>query len=440
MTDARPALLRPGRRFRNWSGSVDFTPSRCAQPASSEEVQALVRHAAEARTTVRVRGSGHSFVPLLETDGVLLDLDRLSGVEAFGERTATIWAGSKLDMLGRALSERGLGMRNLGDINKQSLGGAVGTGTHGTGLTLGSLSAQVEALSIVLASGELVECSVHENPELFTAARVALGSLGIITRLRVAVEPAYKLKLNKYTMDLDACLEQAGELARAHRHFEFYWFPHTRVVGVKTMDPTAEPESARAFNKLGELVLENGTFGLISRAARLHPAWAPGLSRLTAWFMKGDTGTMVADCHRAFSSVRLVHFHEMEYLLPAESGPEALRALAAFVEREQVLVHFPVEYRYVRGDDIWLSPCHQRDSVAISVHQYVGMDHDRYFKGAEAIFRSFGGRPHWGKMHNLGAAELASLYPRWHDFQRLRRQLDPHGLFRNAFTTRLFGE
>jgi FAD/FMN-containing dehydrogenase len=210
------------------------------------------------------------------------------------------------------------------------------------------------------------------------------------------------------------------------------------VAGVKLMDETDAPESARALTTLNELVIENAALGLISRIARFHPAWAPNLSRLIAWSIKGDEGTMVSDCHRAFSSPRLVRFHEMEYELPADKGPDALRELAEFVDKKQIRVHFPVEYRYVRADDIWLSPFYQRDSAAISVHQYVGMDYEPYFRGAEAIFRSYGGRPHWGKMHSLGARDLRPLYPRWDDFQRLRAALDPHGLFMNAHLQTLF--
>jgi FAD-linked oxidoreductase len=438
MTSLVPSTRSAGRAFRNWSGSVRFTPASCVEPDSEQALSALVRAAALAGRRVRVRGSGHSFVPLVETDGVLVSLERMSGIAQHDARAASVHAGTTLNVLGRELWARGLGMLNLGDINKQSIGGAVGTGTHGTGRTLGSISSQVEALTLVLADGQIRDCSTDQDPELFAAARVALGALGIITRLRVGLRPAYKLKLVKSAVDLDVCLAQCETLAQRHRHFEFYWFPHTRLAGLKCMDESDEPESQRALTYFNELVIENAALGLISRIARLHPAWAPSLSRLIGWSMKGDQGTMVSDCHRAFSSPRLVRFHEMEYELPADKGPDALRELAEFVDKKRVQVHFPVEYRYVRADDIWLSPFYQRDSAAISVHQYVGMDYEPYFRGAEAIFRSYGGRPHWGKMHSLGARELAPLYPRWDDFQRLREQLDPNGVFMNPLLQRLF--
>ncbi len=437
--DITSPSLMPARNWRNWSGLVRFKPAALGQPRSLGELQAVIRETVDGGLTIRVAGSGHSFVPLVATDGVLLSLDHLTGIESIDDGNAVLWAGTRLQPLGHELSTRGYGMLNLGDINKQSIAGAVATGTHGTGLGLGSISSQVKALTLVLASGDTVTCSANENPALFAAARVSLGALGVIAKLTIALQPRYKLRLIKKTMDLDECLAEAPQLAADHRHFEFYWFPHTRVAGIKLMDPTEEPESNRGFTTATELIVENGAFGLASRIARANPDWAAPISKFIAWTMKGDEGTMVADCHRAFSSPRLVRFHEMEYELPIANGADALRELAEFVERKKVQVHFPVEYRYVRGDDIWLSPFYKRDSVAISVHQYVGMDYDAYFRGAEAIFRSHGGRPHWGKMHSLAAPELAPLYPQWGEFQRVRRELDPKGVFLNPYLKTLLG-
>ena len=426
--------------WRNWSGAVRFTPKTIAAPASMAELQSLVRSVAARGGQLRVAGSGHSFTPLVQTDDTLLTLANMSGIDRIDGHIARIQAGTQLKPLGLELSKRGFGMTNLGDINKQALAGAVSTGTHGTGLALGSISTQVRGMDLVLASGEAVRCSATENAEIFDAARVSVGALGVIAALDLELQPAYRLKLIKRAMDLDDCLAQAPDLARLYRHFEFYWIPHTRQTLVKLMDWTAEPESARAMTTASELIIENGAFGLVSMLARANPGWAPGIARFMARVTKSDESTMVADCHRAFSTARLVHFQEMEYELPVERGPDALRELAEHVQRKQVAVHFPVEYRYVAADDIWLSPFYQRDSVAISVHQYVGMAHQEYFAAAEAIFRNHGGRPHWGKMHSLAARELAELYPRWSDFHRLRKQLDPKGMFSNPLLRRWFGD
>ncbi|SHG91730.1 L-gulonolactone oxidase [Hydrocarboniphaga daqingensis] len=433
-------LSRRAKPWRNWSGAVQFSPQHVAAPTSVGELQGIVRDVAARGGQLRVAGSGHSFTPLVQTDDTLLTLNGLSGIERIDGHVARIRAGTSLKDLGPELARRGFGMTNLGDINKQALAGAVSTGTHGTGQQLGSISSQVRGMELVLASGERMRCSATENANVFDAARVSLGALGVISSVDIELQPAYRLKLTKRAMDLDDCLAQAPDFARLYRHFEFYWIPHTRQTLVKLMDWTAEPESAQGMTTAVELVLENGAFGLISRLARYNPQWAPKLAQVMAYATKGDQSTMVADCHRAFSTARLVRFQEMEYELPAENGADALRELAEYIERHRVLVHFPVEYRYVAADDIWLSPFYQRDAVSISVHQYVGMEHQAYFAAAESIFRNHGGRPHWGKIHSLAARELRELYPRWDDFQRVRRQLDPKGLFSNALLRRWFGD
>jgi FAD-linked oxidoreductase len=436
------AILVPQERrtdWRNWSGSVQFSPAQYSAPASMEELKAVARTTVASGQSLRVVGSGHSFVPLVETGGTLLSLRNMSGVTSIEAGVAEVWAGTDLKTLGEQLSASGYAMLNLGDINKQSLAGAVGTGTHGTGIGLGSISTQVRAMTLVMPDGEAVECSPAQEPELFAAARVAMGSLGIMAKIKIDVVPAYRLELVKQTMDLDACLDNTPALAQNNRHFEFYWFPHTRKTVAKLMNQTDAHVSNQGLTSAMEMALENGVFGLLSRLVRAKPARAPGVARLIGKLVGDKAPVMVADCHRAFATERLVRFNEMEYELPAERGPEALRELVAYIEKNKVLVHFPVEYRYVKGDDIWLSPFYGRDSASISVHQYVGMEHDAYFRAAEAIFLNHGGRPHWGKMHNLGASQLAGLYPRWEDFMALRRRIDPAGVFLNPLLKRYFG-
>lgn len=439
MTTSTSALATRSPGWRNWSGSVQCRPQQTLAPRTLDELQQTVAKISAAGGKLRVAGAGHSFVPLVETDATLLTLDAIAGIEQINDNVATIRAGTSLKPLGHLLRDRGYGMMNLGDINKQALAGAVSTGTHGTGLGLGSISTQVEGMTLVMPDGSLRDCSATKDPDLFAAARVSMGALGVIAKLDVRLQPAYKLKLTKQPMDLDECLARAPDLARSYRHFEFYWVPHTRGTLVKLMEPTQEPESNTALTGLLELILENGALGLLSRIVRARPQWAPRVAKIIAGSIKGDASTMVADCHRAFSSVRLVRFNEMEYELPAGNGPDALRELAAFVETKKIQVHFPVEYRYVKGDDIWLSPFHGRDTAAISVHQYQGMDYREYFAGAEAIFRNHGGRPHWGKIHTLTARELEPLYPRWQDFLKLRAEIDPDGVFINPWLQKLFG-
>lgn len=434
---------KAGRKttWRNWSGAVEAHPSDFLRPADLEALRASLREAGARGSTVRVVGSGHSFPPLCATDETMVSLDALSGLESVDEaaREATVWAGTNLRALGKQLAARGLAMENLGDINKQSLGGALGTGTHGTGARFGVLSTQARALTLVTARGDAVECSEEVEPEVFRAAQVSLGALGVVAKVRMRLLPAYRLKLTRRNLSLEECLAGLEEARAKHRHFEFYWFPHTDRVMTKAMDPTDEPpRGVGPARWLSELVMENAVFGAVSRACRMRPSLCASVSRLSAKL--ASEGVFTSASHELFATPRLVHFQEMEYSVPVERGPDCLRELHAYVERERPPVHFPVEYRFVRADDIPLSPAHGSDRAFIAVHQYVGMPLEPYFSGAEAIFRNHGGRPHWGKLHTQTAATLRTLYPRWDDFQRVRERLDPEGRFLNPYLRRLFVE
>jgi FAD-linked oxidoreductase len=425
--------------WTNWSGTVSCRPTEFRRPASLEDLRAALADAAARGATVRVVGSGHSFTPLVATDGVLLSLERatgLSGLDAQA-RTAEVLGGTRLRDLGPLLAARGLAMENLGDIDVQALAGALSTGTHGTGVAFGSLSTQVEGLTLVTANGEVVECGTSRNAEIFKAALVSLGSLGVIWQARLRLVPAYRLRYARKSLDFEECLSRLPELLR-HRHFELYWFPHTARVDTKALDQTEEQPTHAGFGRwFNDVVLENGAFGLLSEACRLQPSLSAPVSRLCAALVSEATRT--GDSHRVFVTPRLVRFHEMEYAVPAEQGPDCLREIRRFVADEKIAVHFPVELRFVRGDDLWLSPAFGRDSAYIAVHMYRGMPYEAYFAGVEAIFRNHRGRPHWGKLHTRTAAELASLYPEWDRFQAVRQRLDSQGRFLSPYLRSLFG-
>jgi L-gulonolactone oxidase len=426
--------------WRNWVGYETCTPARVAQPADAAALSAVLRQAAAEGHIVRVAGSGHSFTPLVPTDGVLVSLDRCRGLLAADAATGlvTMRAGTKLHELGPLLRAQGLALENQGDIDRQSIAGAIGTGTHGTGTRFGSLSTQVRALTLMTADGEEIAVSPAIDADLFDAARVSFGSLGIMTDVTLQAVPAFNLRLTRGRMPLEACLAQADRLNAAHRHFEFYWFPHQSLCATKLLDQTDEkPPEGDRIDWFNDLVLENGVFGALCQAVRLMPSLAPSVSRLTAR-VSGE-GSTVNRSYRLFSTIRTVRFQEMEYAVPAARGADALRELQAYIATKRIPVNFPIEYRWVKGDTIWLSPDYRRDSVHISVHQFRGMKWRDFFDGAEAILRNHGGRPHWGKWHSLTARELRPLYPRWDDFLALREKLDPKGRFLNAHLRRLFG-
>ena len=426
--------------WKNWSGYVDCPETPVLAPASEDELARALRTATGEGRSVRVVGGGHSFSPLVATDGLIVSLDRLQGVVEVdtAQRIARVRAGTRLFTLGAALASHGLAMENLGDINVQSIAGASSTGTHGTGRAFGNLATQITALKLLDADGAEHLATPETDPALFAGGRVALGSLGVLTELSLRLVPAYRLRLVRDRMSLDDCLARAAEFTTAHRNFEFYWLPHTESVLTKTWDITDDPADEMGFGRwVSDVLLENHAFGALCRLGCAVPSWCPALSRFCAGMI--SHGEQVDASHAMLSTVRQVRFNEMEWSLPAERGTDALREIKAFIERRDFPLMFPLEYRWVRGDDVWLSPNFARDSVHISVHQFRGMPFERYFDGVQAICLNHGGRPHWGKVHSLKAAQLARQYPRWDDFLALRERMDPRGRFLTPYLRELLG-
>ncbi|MGH8781651.1 D-arabinono-1,4-lactone oxidase [Paraburkholderia sp.] len=426
--------------WRNWSGYVSSPKATVMTPGSRSELVDALRGAASSNAPVRVVGAGHSFAPLAQTDGVILSLDRLQGlihVDA-ARRVARVHAGTRLYAVGAALAAHGLAMENLGDINVQSIAGATSTGTHGTGITLGNLATQVAGLRFTTADGSEVFASPDENADLFEGGRIGLGVLGVLTEIDLHLVPSFRLKLQRAKMDLEECLAQADTLVASNRSFELYWLPHTDTVLTKAWNITDEPADPVHWRRyVTEELLENTAFGLLCGLGKTAPLLCPSISRLCASLI--SPGQQVDASHSMLSTVRRVRFNEMEWSVPAHRGADALREIRTFISQKAFPLMFPLEYRWVRGDDIWLSPNYGRDSVHISVHQYKGMPYEAYFAGVQAICLNHGGRPHWGKVHALTAHDLSRLYPRWDDFLALRERMDPHGRFLTPYLRGLFG-
>jgi FAD-linked oxidoreductase len=428
--------------WSNWSGGVRCEPERLGRPANEAELAAAVR---DGVGPVRVVGSGHSFTALGETTGTLISLDGLAGVVSAdaGALTATVKAGTKIHALGRPLFDLGLGLKNQGDIDRQAIAGAVGTGTHGTGPTLGSLSAEVKGFRLVTASGEVLDCSATSNAEVFEAGRVSMGTLGVMSEITLGVRKAYKLREKNWVMPAAACWRDIAKLKEQSRHFEFFWFPHSASVVAKSLEETAEdvaaPLSSEQMFARGERVSsDQRAFKMGCEIARVVPALSARLQRFYTNASMGAS-SRARWSHEIFPSSRTVRFNEMEYAVPAANGVDCIREVAEAIVKYKVPGVFPLEFRFVKADDIWLSPFYKRDAVTISVHQYHRQPFETLFGVAEAIFRRYGGRPHWGKLHSLKFAELERLYPRWGDYQALRRRLDPQGKFLNSYLKQLFG-
>lgn len=428
-----------GGAWKNWSGIAKSIPKYVAYPTTVDEVVSLVKTCRDQGRRIRVVGAGHSFTPLAQTSDVLVSLDKLAGVEKVDAKTETVdvWAGTRLKDLSEALYRQGWAQANLGDIDNQTIAGAIGTGTHGTGIRFGSLSTQIVELQVVTAAGELVTCSKKENRKWFKALQVSLGMLGIIVKVKIRVVPRKVLRYVSRRMSIETCFGRLEEFRDEHDHFEFYWFPHTDVVQIKLLDETDEaPRGSRFWNDMNQLVMENALFGALSKGCRLFPRLCQPVSQLSATFV--PVGNKIGYSHELFTTQRLVRFNEMENSVPAENMKDAVRDIKKCVEKHGFAVHFPVECRYVKGDDIWLSPAYGRDSAYIAVHMYKGMPYEKYFTEIEKIFRHYNARPHWGKSHTRNAEELAGLYPKWDDFKHVRNELDPAGTFQNGYLKKLF--
>jgi len=393
--------------WRNWSGSVTAQPRSIGRPSSEVALIKLIAHAHHERRNVRVTGSGHSFTPLCETDGILISLDALRGLlpTLQGARRATVWAGTKISQLGELLLDAGLALENQGDVDYQAVGGAISTGTHGTGARFGSLSTQVTALRIVLASGEVVTCSESLEPEMFKAAGVSLGLLGVISQVTLRLVPAFRLHERTWAASVEDCLAQFDSWAQANRHAEFFWVPGCDECAVKVLSITEKEPS-------GVPPAELAPPGTIARYV---------LPERIDW-----------SC-RSFPSPRTALFNEMEFAVPIDSGKECFLEIRELMLSKHCAVKWSVEYRTQKGDDLHLSPAYQRDVATISVHQGAEIPYQPFFNDVETVFRNHRGRPHWAKLHSHVAKELCELYPMWNRFHSLRERLDPEGRFVNAY-------
>jgi FAD-linked oxidoreductase len=427
--------------WRNWAGDQRCRPAAIETPGSVEELSEVVRRAADHGLNVRASASGHSFTEIALTDGVMVRFDRLNRILEADAATGLVKVegGIVLGELSRRLDGFGLAFENLGDIDRQTLAGSISTGTHGTGERFVSISAQVEALELVRADGALLEISAAGDPSTLEAARIGLGALGLIYSATLRTVPAFRIDRLDNPKPLDETLARLDELNQANDHFEFYVFPHTEVALCRESRRTDEPARPRSTAAVyaQEVMLENWVGGLFALAGRHLPSQTPRLARVAS---QGTGRSRKLDkSFRVYASERRVKFTEMEYGIPREHAAEAVREVLAVAGRPEHRVAFPIEIRFAAADEVMLSAAHRQSTCYVAVHQDRKVDWRPYFAEVEAVMRSYGGRPHWGKRHTQTAETLAGLYPRWADFQAVRDRLDPERRFANAYTERVLG-
>jgi FAD-linked oxidoreductase len=432
---AAPVLAAPAASaftWKSWSGSAQCTARELAAPADEQAIAALLRASGGA---VRCVGSGHSFSALVPTDGTILSLDRLAGLQSHDKAamSATLHGGTRLAQVSRQLDAAGLALRNLPDIDMQSLAGAISTATHGTGAALPALHADVTALRLVTPQGEVIDWQQERHADQMAAARVSLGSLGVITQVTMRVVPAHSLRRKVWLKPIEEMLQLAPELARTHRHFEFYYLPFTGYAAAITHDayagsdirmpPSQDEDMLRDLRRLRDLL---GRFPQLRR-------WS------AAKLIDADlTEEATNRSFRLLSNTRPTRFNETECHVPREQGIACVREVIRTLEKRND-VFFPLEFRFVKADEAWLSPFYQRDSCSIAVHAAHGEEYGYLMSEIGPVFRKYQGRPHWGKLHDFSGAELAALYPRWKDFKELRQEMDPRGRMLNPHLRAMFG-
>jgi L-gulono-1,4-lactone dehydrogenase len=432
------------KQWTNWAQTVACRPTRIESPSDPAEVIGVLTRARRDGLPVRPVGSGHSFTPIAATDGVQVRLDRLTGlirtdfVPDSGSGTATVAAGTTLRDLNAELARLGLGLTNMGDIDVQTVSGALATGTHGTGRDSAGLSAQAVGLEIALPDGALVRCTADREPELFQAARLGLGALGVVTSLTFQVEQAFLLHAVEEPGRLDDVLERFDEYA-ATDHFDLYWFPFTDSVQVKRHRRTGDPR--RPLSRASSWWVdagENVGIELIQRITRAAPRYTPILNRLAGRLI--SRRDYIDAAPSVFIRARRLQWHEMEYALPRGVAVAAIREFRRLTTQGPWRIAFPVEIRLAPADDVWLSPAYGRDTVYIACHAYSRTDYLGWFAASEKLFVSYGGRPHWGKLHTRAAGYLQQVYPRMADFRDVRNRVDPDRLMSNDHLRHILGD
>ena len=427
--------------WRNWAGTYAVTPAQIRQPSSVGEVVAEVRRAAQEDLSVKAVGAGYSSNDIAVTRGVMLDLSKMSGILSVDKESmlVTVGAGTTLRDLNRELWKLGMSISCLGNLDVATIAGAIATGTHGTGRRFGGLASQVRGLQMVTADGQVLECSIDQHPELFAAARVSLGALGIITSVTLQCEPAFVLQSVEAPADYDDLLEVLAKL-ELRDHFEFLWFPHTRRVLTKVQTRLPADTPLHPLGPVRTWYNDKILGSVFSGMNRLSATWPSVTGKMNRAATKALPERSYTDqAHRIVTGSGRVVFRQMEYAVPRRSLAHVLDEIDDWLQRSGEQITFPVEVRLAAPDNIPLSPAFGRETCWVAVHQYYRRPHDTYFAAVEAIAREVDGRPHWGKLHYRTAEDLAPAYPLFDEFLAVRDTYDPERRFSNDYLRRVLG-
>ena len=426
-------------KWYNWAGNQMCSPEKILSPKTEEELITIVKDAISSNSKVKAVGSGHSFTGTALTDGILLDLSQYREITDIDreKNLVTVQTGKKLEDLNPELWDQGLSMSDLGDIAYQSVGGAMSTGTHGTGLSFGCLATQIVAARVITGEGDILDCSRTKEPDLFRSAIVGVGAAGLLSTVTLQLEDRFNLHAQEIMLPLDEVIAQQDEFAEANEHFEYFCQPGGSMAFTKRNNRTttpAQPDSAwrRRY--------EEDLFPHVYRANRVVERYFPKVGAFLSRSMRPSGRENYVDrSYSVFTSERKMKFVEMEYFIPRVHARDALERIFRLVETSGLEITMPIEVRWAKGDDLPLSMCYGRDTVSIAIHVRESEAFEPYFVPVETIMSDYDGRPHWGKMHFQTTDSLSSIYPEWETFQRARRELDPDGIFENNYTRRVLG-
>jgi L-gulonolactone oxidase len=425
------------RRWTNWAGNQRAAATDILTPGTVDELATQVKEASATGRRIKAVGSGHSFTAIAVADDQRLHLHRLAGLVSVDGPLVTVQAGMPLATLNAVLAEHGLAMPNLGDIDAQTVAGAIATGTHGTGARHGTLASGVEAVKLVTGTGEIT--TVQRGDEIFPAVALGLGALGVLAEVTLRCVDAFVLLADERPMPLREIMGGIDDWVPGNDHLEFFWYPYTSLAQLKRNNRvTANDRPLSRFRSwLDDQFLSNTAFAGVCRLGRAIPATVPAINAISARALTARVYTDRSD--RVFCTPRRVPFTEMEYEIPRAALPEVMAALPRLIDELPFRVQFPVEVRFTGPDDAWLSHGYGRDSAYVAVHQYIGAPSEPYFRAVEALCEPLGGRPHWGKIHYRTAETLRPVYERFDDFRAVRDRLDPARVFTNDYLDRVLG-
>ncbi|NP_001088534.1 uncharacterized protein LOC495407 [Xenopus laevis] len=437
-------LGRGGYKFENWAQTYGSSPELYFQPTCVEEIKEILDLARQRSKRVKVVGGGHSPSDIACTDDFMIRMDKMNRILKVDKekKQVTVEGGMLLTDLNKELDKRGLALSNLGAVSEVAAAGVIGTGTHNTGITHGILSTQVVTLTLMTALGEILECSEASNPEIFQAARLHLGSLGVILSVTIQCRSAFHLKEVPFSSTLQEVLDNLDTHLNSSEYFRFYWFPHTENVSVFYQDPTDKPPSSKA-NWFRDTFLGHYLLEFLLWISTFITGMVPWINRFFFWLLFASKSEQVNISHKVFNFDCLFKQHVQDWAIPIEKTKDALMQLKGWLEKNpHVVAHFPVEVRFARGDDILMSPCYHQDSCYMNIIMYrpYGKDvpHQEYWVEYENIMKKVGGRPHWAKAHTCTRKDFEKMYPAFSTFKSIREKLDPTGMFLNAYLEKVF--